>query len=71
MALRGTLLCSAGSFCDCQKLINRDIFKNVDPATNPSDLDAVYLVAVSQPKVKTRTIMALIPTTAMDLIPER
>ena len=71
MLFVSTLFCAAGSFSDCQKLIDFNIFKGFYSTTNPSDLDTVYLCAISQPKVNTHTIMALIPTTAMDLFHKR
>jgi hypothetical protein len=58
-------------FGECYKPVHCDVPEDIHPRTYPSYLDTINPFAVAQPKVKTHAVMALISTTAMNLVYQR
>jgi hypothetical protein len=56
------------TFNKSYNLIHSDVLENIDLAAYPTDLDAVDLFTIAQPKVKTRAVMALVTAPAVNFV---
>ena len=66
----GFPLLGVDAFSYCQTLVDRKILQDVDTATDPTHLDTVDLVSVSQSEVQSRSVVALVTTATVNFVDE-